>query len=344
MKKLDSWAEEKRSAYLYRVVADAEKGSPRAALFAELAAAADKQASIWAKQASAAGHALPVTYKPDLRARLVARLVRSVGPRRLRPILSAMKVRGMSLYIHPTPGHVMPRSVDEVGRRHRGIESGGNLRAAVFGVNDGLVSNASLIMGIAGATTDARLIVLTGAAGLIAGAFSMAAGEYVSVRSQREMYQYQIDLEREELDHYPDEETEELALIYEARGMARDDAHRIAAQLTADPDRALATLAREELGLNPDELGSPWSASLSSFLSFAAGAAIPLAPYVFTSTGRALPATIALTACALFAVGATLSLYTGRNAWFSGARMLVIGAAAGAFTYLIGTMLGVTLG
>jgi VIT1/CCC1 family predicted Fe2+/Mn2+ transporter len=344
MKELDGWAEEKRSAYLYRVVAEAEKGSSRAALFAELAGAADKQASIWAKHATAAGHTLPASYEPDLRTRLVARLVRWLGPRRLRPVLAAMKVRGMSLYTHAMPGHVMPRSVEDVGRRHRGIESGGNLRAAVFGVNDGLVSNASLIMGIAGATTDPRLIVLTGAAGLVAGAFSMAAGEYVSVRSQREMYEYQIDLEREELDHYPDEETEELALIYQARGIARDDARRIAADLTADADRALATLAREELGLNPDELGSPWGAALSSLLSFAAGAAIPLAPYAIAPTGRALAATIVLTACALFAVGATLSLYTGRNAWLSGFRMLAIGVLAGTFTYFIGAMLGVTLG
>jgi VIT1/CCC1 family predicted Fe2+/Mn2+ transporter len=344
MKELDGWAEEKRSAYLYRVVSDAEKGSARAALFAELAASADKQASIWANQVRAAGYALPASYRPDIRARLVGRLVRLFGPRRLRPVLSAMKVRGMSLYTHAIPGHAMPRSVEDVGRRHRGIESGGNLRAAVFGVNDGLVSNASLIMGMAGATADARLIVLAGAAGLIAGAFSMAAGEYVSVRSQREMYEYQIDLEKEELDHYPEEEAEELALIYEARGIAREDAHRIAADLTADPDRALATLAREELGLNPAELGSPWGAARSSFLSFGAGAAIPLAPYVFSSTAVALPVTIVLCACALFAVGATLSLYTGRNAWLSGARMLAIGMAAGTLTYLIGAALGVTLG
>jgi VIT1/CCC1 family predicted Fe2+/Mn2+ transporter len=344
MKALEGWTEEKRSAYLYRVVAEAEKGTARAALFAELAAAAEKQALIWAHHAAAAGLALPASYKPDLRARCVARLVRLFGPRRLRPVLSAMKVRGMSLYTHAAPGHAMPRSVEEVGRRHRGIESGGNLRAAVFGVNDGLVSNAGLIMGIAGATADPRVIALAGAAGLIAGAFSMAAGEYVSVRSQREMYEYQIDLEREELDHYPDEETEELALIYEARGIAQEDARRIAADLTADPDRALATLAREELGLNPEELGSPWGAALSSFLAFAAGAAIPLAPYLFLPAPRALPTTMLLTACALFTVGAILSLYTGRNAWISGARMLAIGAAAGAFTYLIGAMLGVGLG
>ena len=238
----------------------------------------------------------------------------------------------------------MPQSVEEIGRRHRGAETGGNLRAAVFGINDGLISNASLIMGVAGATADSRLILLSGAAGLIAGAFSMAAGEYVSVRSQREMYEYQIKLESDELDEYPEEEAEELALIYQARGFSREEAVQMAKTLTAEPARALATLAREELGLNPDELGSPWGAAISSFISFSAGAALPLAPFVLGAGSRALTLAIVLTALALFAVGATLSLFTGRSAWLSGARMLAIGAAAGALTYFIGTWLGVTLG
>jgi VIT1/CCC1 family predicted Fe2+/Mn2+ transporter len=228
--------------------------------------------------------------------------------------------------------------------RHRGVGSGGNLRAAVFGVNDGLISNASLIMGVAGATTDSATILLAGVAGLAAGAFSMAAGEYVSVRSQREMYEYQIGLEREELDHYPEEEAEELALIYEARGLPREESARMAKNLIADPKLALQALAREELGLNPDELGSPWGAASFSFASFALGAAIPLAPFLVAGSASALSATIVLTALALFGVGATLSLFTGRSALASGARMLAIGAAAGAVTYLIGKLLGVTLG
>jgi VIT1/CCC1 family predicted Fe2+/Mn2+ transporter len=199
-------------------------------------------------------------------------------------------------------------------------------------------------MGIAGATADNKWILLSGAAGLIAGAFSMAAGEYVSVRSQREMFEYQIGLEQEELDHYPEEEAEELALIYQARGLPRDDAVRLAAQLTADPARALDTLAREELGLNPDDLGSPWGAALFSFSAFACGAAVPLMPFLFAGGARSMMIAIAMTVVALFAVGATLSLFTGRNAWWSGARMLGIGVAAGAVTYLIGKGLGVTLG
>jgi VIT1/CCC1 family predicted Fe2+/Mn2+ transporter len=171
----------------------------------------------------------------------------------------------------------------------------------------------------------------------------MAAGEYVSVRSQREMYEYQIGLERAELEHYPEAEAEELALIYEARGHTRAEAVAMAKNLTADPEKALATLAREELGLNPEDLGSPWGAALFSFFSFAAGAAIPLTPFLFAAGAASLVIAVALTAVALFAVGATLSLFTGRSAIMSGARMLAIGAAAGGFTYVIGKLLGVAL-
>lgn len=343
MHELESWMEEKRSAYLYRVVARAEAGTVREGLFRELADAAEKQAQIWAEHARKKGAALPGRFRPDMRARVVARLVSAFGPRAMRGILAAMKVRGMSLYITGTRGHSMPTSVSDVGRRHRHVQGGGNLRAAVFGVSDGLVSNASLIMGVAGAAADAKIVLLSGAAGLIAGAFSMAAGEFVSVRSQREMYEYQIGLEREELDQYPEEEAEELALIYEARGVTRDEAKQLAKTLTSDPEQALLTLAREELGLNPEDLGSPIGAASSSFLSFAVGAAIPLLPYVLGGGGRSLEIAAGLTAAVLFGVGAVLSLFTGRSAMMSGARMLAIGLAAGGVTYLVGKLLGVSL-
>jgi VIT1/CCC1 family predicted Fe2+/Mn2+ transporter len=343
MHELESWREEKRSAYLYRVVAQAEAGTVRAGLFNELADSAEKQAAIWAKQAQSKGGVVPGHYTPDLRARVVAAVVSMFGPRSVRSILSAMKVRGMSLYLTPIRGHTMPTSVDDVGQRHRHVKSGGNLRAAVFGVSDGLVSNASLIMGVAGASPDPKIVLLSGAAGLIAGAFSMAAGEFVSVRSQREMYEYQIGLEREELDHYPEEEAEELALIYEARGVPRDEAIHLAKTLTAEPEQALLTLAREELGLNPEDLGSPIGAASSSFLSFAVGASIPLLPFVFGARASSLEIAVALTAVALFGVGAVLSLFTGRGALMSGTRMLAIGLAAGGVTYLVGKLLGVTL-
>lgn len=193
------------------------------------------------------------------------------------------------------------------------------------------------------AIADGATILLPGVAGLVASGFSMAAGEYVSVRSQREMYEYQIGLERDELAEYPEEEAQELALIYEARGIDAAEALRMATQIIGDPERALGTLAREELGLNPENLGSPWGAAIFSFISFAAGSAIPLLPFVYGLGSASLQMAIGLTAVALFAVGATLSLFTGRGAVMSGARMLAIGAAAGGVTYSIGELLGVGL-
>jgi len=201
MSGVDSWLEEQRSAHLYRVLAEVERGTVRAGLFVEMAGEAETQAKIWARDIVAKGGRLPVGYRADLRTRIVAVLVRRLGVRPMRSVLSAMKVRGMSLYTSPQSGsHVIPVNLDDVGRRHRSAGATSNLRAAVFGVNDGLVSNASLIMGVAGASADAQTILLTGIAGLAAGAFSMASGEYISVRSQREVFEYQISLERAELE------------------------------------------------------------------------------------------------------------------------------------------------
>lgn len=340
----ESWADEMRSAYLYRIIARKEGASPRAALFAQLADEAESQAQHWAEKARSAGAAVPERFVPDRRARIVGHMIDRVGARRMRMILAAMKVRGLSVYTHALPGHPVPVSIGAMADRHGSPGSGGSLRAAVFGVNDGLVSNCSLILGVAGASGDAKVVLLTGVAGLLAGAFSMAAGEYVSVRSQREMFEYQIALERKELETYPDEEAEELALIYVARGMSETEAGALARRTIADPERALDTLAREELGLNPDELGSPWGAAISSFSAFAGGALIPLVPFALATPATALRTSVIATGFALFAVGALLSLFTGRSAWLSGLRMLAIGGAAGALTYWIGTFLGVSLG
>jgi VIT1/CCC1 family predicted Fe2+/Mn2+ transporter len=341
---LESWQEEKQTAYLYRIVSDAESGTMRQILFLELANAAEKQAALWEQEIKKAGLTPPAQYRPDRRARVVGRLIRWFGPRRMRTVLAAMKVRGMALYTTAQAGHAIPTNLSEVGRRHHNVGSGGGLRAAVFGVNDGLVSNASLILGIAGATNNSGAVLLAGVAGLLAGAFSMAAGEYISMRSQREMFEYQIGMERAELDQYPQEEAAELALIFAAKGMSSGAARALADQLIADPDRALDTLAREELGLNPDDLGSPWGAAIYSFMAFAAGAILPLLPFLFVRGAQALVAAVVLTGFALFAVGAALSLFTGRNAWLGGLRMLGIGGAAGAGTFIIGKALGVTLG
>ena len=342
MQEIHSWREEQGAAYLYRVLAEIEAGTPREKLFTALGREAESQSAHWARRAQAAGLIVPA-FVPSLRMRIVAALSRRYGPKSMRTVLAAIKVRGMSVYIGSDMGHAAPDPNTGMERRHRGLSGGGNLRAAVFGVNDGLVSNASLILGVAGATSQPGMILLSGVAGLLAGAFSMAAGEYLSVRSQREMYEYQIDLERDELAEYPEEEASELALIYEARGLSKDEARRLADSMVADPVRGLDALAREELGLNPGELGSPWGAAFSSFVAFAVGATLPLLPFA-VHLNNALRWAIGLSAVGLFAVGATLSLFTGRRAAQGGLRMLLIGSAAGASTYLIGKMLGVTLG
>ena len=330
MNPLLSWHEEQRSAYLYRACAEAESGTVRAELFQRLAGEAQAQAAIWRAQITARGNPPPPPYEPDQRTALDARLVRG------------MSVYGTSL--GSDSGHAMPTAKSGMEHRHRNLGGGGNLRAAVFGVNDGLVSNASLILGVAGASSDTHLVLVSGIAGLAAGAFAMAAGEYVSVRSQRELFEYQISLERDELKQYPEAEAQELALIYAAKGLPQREATKLAKQIVADPEQALDTLAREELGLNPAELGSPAGAAASSFFSFAAGAALPLVPFLAWSGDRALYTSVGVTGVALFALGATLSLFTGRSAWHSGARMLLLGGLAGTVTFGIGRLFGVALG
>jgi VIT1/CCC1 family predicted Fe2+/Mn2+ transporter len=340
---LHAFLDEKRSAYLYRLLAEVEKGTPREALFAELGRAAEAQASIWAQAASKAGES-PPAFVPGVRVRIAAWLVRRIGPRRVLPVLAALKVRGLSTYSDPTTGHAMPTSVEQVIASHSGAGSGGNLRAAVFGVNDGLVSNVSLILGVAGASPNNDVILLTGAAGLLSGAFAMAAGEYISMRSQRELLESQIGLERAELSQYPREEAAELALIYASRGVPEEEARALATRILADPVRALDTLAREELGLNPAELGSPVGAAVFSFGAFAIGASIPLAPFLFLVGRPALMLAIGLAALSLFTVGAVLSLFTGTRAVWGGLRMLLLGGAAGAATFAVGSLLGVSIG
>jgi VIT1/CCC1 family predicted Fe2+/Mn2+ transporter len=335
----ESWFQERQSAWLYRRLAAVETDPPKCRLFESLAGAADEQAATWARLA--AGEA-GLEFRPSLRARLVALLVARLGVRPMRHVLVAMKMRGLSVYDRAAlDGHAMPTRIEQVGARHRG--GGGNLRAAVFGVNDGLVSNASLIMGVAGAGADSGYVLTAGVAGLLAGALSMAAGEYVSVRSQREMFEYQIGLERDELAEYPDEEAEELALIYAARGMEVGRAREVATELMQNPEHALDTLAREELGLNPDDLGSPWGAAISSFLAFGAGAVVPLLPFLLPVPG-AIRLTVLLTGASLFGVGTALSLFTGRSAVLGGLRMMAIGGGAGLTTWLIGRLVGVGLG
>jgi VIT1/CCC1 family predicted Fe2+/Mn2+ transporter len=223
------------------------------------------------------------------------------------------------------------------------VSRAGGLRAAIFGVNDGLVSNFSLVMGFAGAEAKPEYILLAGVAGLLAGSFSMAAGEYVSVRAQRELFEQQIAMEKQELEMSPEEEEEELALIYQAKGIPNDQARALARRIIANPKTAIDTLAREELGLNPGELGSPWVAAGSSFFAFVIGAFVPVLPYLFGAGRTAWAASGVMSCLALFGVGALISIFTARGPLVSGLRMLGIGLLASAITYAVGTLLGVSI-
>jgi vacuolar iron transporter family protein len=237
------------------------------------------------------------------------------------------------------------RSPAEIVRREGWHRSGrsGTLRAVIFGVSDGLVSNLSLVMGVAGASSQPTFILLAGIAGLLAGASSMAAGEYISMQSQRELFERQIALERAEMEAMPEEEEAELAAVYRTKGFTREEAARIAHRVFADRETALDTLVREELGLDPDELGSPWGAAVGSFLAFAVGALVPVIPHLFLSGPPAFYAALVASLVALFAVGAGVSLLTGRSTLYSGLRQVAIGAAAATVTYAVGSIIGVTV-
>lgn len=228
-------------------------------------------------------------------------------------------------------------------KRHRSV--GGNaIRAAVLGGNDGLVSNFSLVMGIAGATVAQTGVLLAGIAGLLAGALSMALGEWISVKSSQELYENQMQLEMDELETNPEGERKELKLIYMAKGIPEDQAIKIVDELMKDKNLAHQVLVKEELGINAEELkGSAIEAALSSFFLFAIGAIIPVLPFMFLSGYQAIVLSTLLSAIGLFLIGAAITLFTGRNVWFSGFRQVIFGLAAAAVTFGIGKLIGVSM-
>jgi VIT1/CCC1 family predicted Fe2+/Mn2+ transporter len=358
----DNYQGEIDGVELYHLLAAAEKDPARARIFLDLAETEKTHVAHWAERLRAAG-ADPGEPKPTLRVRMLGFLARRFGVRAVLPMVSAMESSGFDNYMaqaeagaplaraeraHSRTLQTMysPGSVDDVAgiarteRWHR-VDTGGQLRAAIFGVSDGLLSNLSLVIGVAGANPDGSFIVLAGIAGLLAGAFSMGAGEFVSVTSQRELFERQIALEKEELESDPESERRELALIYRAKGLPQDEAEALSRRIISDSGVALQTLAREELGLNPEGLGSPVGAALASFAAFAAGAIIPVIPWFFGSGWASFAASVVLGGAAMFAVGAAVSLFTGRNPLFAGARQLVIGMAAAAVTFTIGRAIGV---
>jgi VIT1/CCC1 family predicted Fe2+/Mn2+ transporter len=222
---------------------------------------------------------------------------------------------------------------------HRNV-SGGGARAAVFGISDGLVSNVSLILGMAGAHASAGSVRLAGIAGLIGGAFSMASGEYVSMRAQSELMERELDVERQAILADPEDERRELAALYRSRGVEPDVADELSGKMMRDPDLALETHAREELGFAPGETGNPFQAALSSFVMFALGAFIPLLPWLLTSGTTATLWSVGLGAAASVVVGAALSFFTGRSWLWSASRQLLISSAAAGVTYTIGHLIG----
>lgn len=360
----DLLAGERDAAILYGRLAAAESGE-RKAIFEELAAVEQRHAAHWEQKLRDASQAVPPPGRPSLRTRLLASAAARMSPGTVLPLIERAERADASVYDadpDAAPGmaadeHGHARTIaklieggrpsprEQIARRerwHRGDRSGA-LRAGVFGVSDGLVSNTALVMGVAGSGTSHTVILLTGVAGLLAGSFSMAAGEYVSMASQREMYQREIALEAQELQEKPEEEREELVLLYRAKGLPRSDAMRLADRIMADREVALDTLTREELGLDPGQLGSPLTAAVSSMLTFALGALVVILPYFFGSGTAALITAIVLAAAALVGVGAGIGLLNGRSAVRSGLRQLLLGGTAALVTFGIGHLIGASV-
>ena len=360
----ENFATEIDGIAVYRMLAELEDAPARRKIFEELAEVEEHHADVWRKKLREAG-VEPKERGPSIRARMIGVGARVFGVRSMLPIVRSMEAGAFVAYMgqdeaaqamapderdHRRTMSRLERTVDAepsdaiLTREswHRSAGSG-TLRASIFGASDGLVSNTALVMGFAGAQTESSFVLLAGIAGLLAGSFSMAAGEYVSMRSQRELFERQIDLERQELEISPEEEERELSLIYQAKGLRKEEADITAARLMEDPEVALDTLVREELGLDPSQLGSPWGAAIGSFLAFAVGASLPVIPFLFgeASTGY-IVASASLSAVALFAVGAGVSLFTGRSALYSGARQVAIGVGAATVTFVIGRIIGVS--
>jgi VIT1/CCC1 family predicted Fe2+/Mn2+ transporter len=363
-----NWQDEIESAALYEAIGAAEPNPRLAEVYRRLAAVEAEHARFWEAQLRAAGQSVP-PHRLGWRARTLIRLVGRFGPAFVLPTVGGLErmdsrgyqaqpesratalpgqershARVLQAIVSGTPGGMEGPALAQLEGRHR-ASSGNALRAAVLGASDGLLSNFSLVMGVAGADTEGRAVLVAGLAGLLAGAFSMALGEWISVQSSRELYERQIGIERDELEQNPAEEQEELVLIYQAKGLPEEQARALAARLIADGPSALDTLAREELGVDPDELGgSAWEAAISSFLLFAVGAVVPVLPFLFLSGLAAVGLSVALSTLGLFGIGAAITLLTGRSVWYSGMRQVLVGLAAAAITFGIGRLIGISLG
>ena len=354
-------------AALYRLLADAEPNAHLKEVYQRLAVSEGKHLALWESKLREAGAEVPA-FKPSLRVKALGWLARRFGTQLVTPIVTRMERAATTMYDTQPEAieHNLPRDERSHARlfgeiakgpraqregldiarlegRHR--SAGGNaLRAAVLGANDGLVSNLSLVMGVAGAAPGRDVVLLTGIAGLLAGSLSMALGEWISVRSSAESFEKQIAIERDELEMMPEEELEELTLIYQAKGFSLEEARTAANRILANHETALETLTREELGIVGDESSSAWVAAITSFVMFTAGAILPVIPWLFVGGAWGVALSVLLSAAGLLLVGATITLFTGRGALYSAARMLVFGLVAAAITFGIGRIIGASTG
>jgi VIT1/CCC1 family predicted Fe2+/Mn2+ transporter len=361
---LENWQDEIDSAAEYRMMASSEPDPRLARVYATLAHMEEAHIAFWEDKLRHVGVDVGPR-RPSWRSRVLGWIAQRLGPDLVLPTIAAREAADRNSYvIQPeTAGTRMPAQerwhakvlqqlvrtqprglqgtfLGRLEGRHRAM--GGNaLRAAVLGANDGLCSNLSLVMGVAGAALDARGILVSGLAGMLAGSCSMAIGEWISVTSARELAQREIRIESSELAEDPQSEGEELKLIYEAKGLSPGEADTVVGHLLNDRSMALDTLAREELGVDPDQLvGSAWEAAVSSFLLFAVGAIVPLLPFFVTRGTAAVMSSGVLSGLALFGIGAAITLFTGQPVWRSGGRQLLLGLAAAGVTFGVGRLIG----
>ncbi|MBI5944289.1 MAG: VIT1/CCC1 transporter family protein [Chloroflexi bacterium] len=363
---LENRQKEIDGATLYLVLAESEKQPQLAEVYRRLSASEEKHAAAWDHKLKKL-NITPPPRKPSWRAGVMIWLTKRFGPQFVLPTITGNEKADSRAYdgqpdaearefsrdeksharmlsmASKSSGGMPGGSVAQMEGRHRG--GGGNaLRAAVLGANDGLVSILSLVMGVAGATNDNAAVLIAGLAGLLAGAGSMALGEWLSVQSSRELYENQLKIEAEEIEESPEEEQEELSLIYQSKGLPEDRARELAAHMMADKGSILDTLAREELGIDPEELGgSAYEAAFTSFILFAVGAIFPIFPFFFWSGSFAIYMSMAVSGLGLFVIGAAITLMTGRGILFSGTRQVLVGLAAAVLTYGIGRLIGVSL-
>ncbi len=374
---------ERDATILYDALKVIDRDPVRSGAFARIASNERRHADVWATKLRELGIDVPEPGPARLRVRFIIAVARLFGTKAVADLVKALEGDEEEIYEnqggHPEvaaiaaderehaeiwdrlgsglnvadPGRdgvaaaraaSSPAEAAKGERWHGRSSRSGTLRAVIFGVSDGLVSNLSLVMGVAGAASaNPSFILLAGIAGLLAGAFSMAAGEYISMQSQRELFERQIALERAEMEAMPEEEEAELAASYRGKGFTQAESRTIAHRIFQDKDAALDMLVREELGLDPTQLGSPWGAAAGSFVAFAVGAAVPVIPFLFGGTTTIILTSLGLSLVALFVVGAGVSLLTGRSLIYSGVRQLGIGLGAAVVTYLIvGTLIGVS--